>query len=273
MKFKLVLFLLISIDVQFGLTKWNFISKCSFEKDLTHVNYECEDSDKCVEKSDLSCRTLGCGFVDTKVTPKESVVTLKFFNCKVSQLGIRIFETYPLVGLDLSSMDLEILNPSDFHSATQLRTLNASHNRLTEISTEIFINAPKLVQVDLSYNRIDNIVFDQLFNSTDVEIIDFSHNQIRSIENRTFANFLALIELNFEHNLIETIDTDAFAENENLKRVRLDGNRLTEFTCSRHFIIFELNMSHNRLRKFNGNCFVHDSLQINVAKDENQESH
>lgn len=271
MNIKLVLFLLISINAKFGVTKWNYISNCSFHKNDTLVLYECANSEKYIEKSDLSCCPLNCRLVHNYYLPKP--VSLKFVKCNVAQLGIEIFETYPLIELDLSRMDLEILHPSDFHSATQLQTLNASHNHLTKIPTGIFSNTPKLVRVDFSFNRINCIdVFEQSLNASEVEIIDLSHNKISSIEDKAFVSLAALTELNLEHNLIEIIDANFFRENKNLKRFRFDGNRLKVFICSGHFIIYELNLSYNRLRYFNGNCVIYDSVRISVVQYENQES-
>lgn len=271
MNFKFVLLVLISIKAQFGVTKWNYLSKCSFEGSDTHVNYECEDSDKYVENSDLSCCTIGCQYSNPFRKPTATIKSLKFVNCKVSRLGIGLFQEYQLVKVGLSNMDLEILQSKDFHLATKLQKLNASHNHLSEISTGLFNNAPKLNQVDFSFNKIENVDVDPFENDfSEIEVINLSHNRIRAIDNRTFAKFSALTELNLEHNLIETIDTNAFSKNTNIKRILLDGNKLKEFICSEHFVIYELNLSYNRFKKFDGKCVIHDSLQINVLKYENE---
>lgn len=278
-KLNFVFLILILIEeLQFGAAKKNYISKCYFENGDRHVNYECEDSDEFIENSDLSCCTLGCYYeIYENYTPKS--VSLKFNNCKVSQLGIDIFGTYSLIELNLSNMDLETLQPKDFHLATELQTLDASHNFLTKLPAGLFINASKLKRVDFSNNRIDYIDKETFRTSSDddissnIETINLSHNKITSIGNQPFANLSALIELNLEHNLIETLDTAVFTENPNLQWVRFDGNKLKEFICSGYFIIYEINLSFNCFEKFNASCITeaNESLQINVAKYGNQE--
>lgn len=275
MKSRFVLLMLVLIEAQLCVTKKNYISKCSFENNDQHVNQECEDSDKYIEKSDLSCCIVGCYYKSTNYTPT-SVKSLKFLNCKVSQLGIDIFGKYSLIELNLSNMDLQTLQPKDFHRATQLQKLDVSHNSLTKLPAELFINASKLKQVDFSNNQIDYIDEEAFRTSSDdvssnIETINLSHNQIRSIGNQTFVNLSALIEVNLEDNLIETLDTEVFSENQNLKRVRFDGNKLKEFICSGHFVIYDLNVSFNRIERFNASCIVINALRINIEKYENQD--
>lgn len=279
MKSRFVLLMLVLIEAHLGVTKRNYLSKCSHENNDQHVNYECGDSDKFIEKSDLSCCILGCHYPSRNYTPTSSVKSLKFLNCTVQQLGIDIFGKYSLTELNLSNMDLQTLQPKDFHQATQLQKLDVSHNSLTKLTAGLLINASKLKQLNFSNNQIDYID-EEAFRtsssddvSSNIETINLSHNQIHSIGNQTFVNLSALIEVNLEDNLIETLDTEVFSKNPNLKRVRLDGNKLKEFICSGHFVIYDLNVSFNRIERFNASCIViYESLRINIEKYENQES-
>lgn len=272
MNFGFVLFLIISLKFQFSVTKWNNLSKCAFWNNWTHVTYECENSNRYVNKTDLSCCQLNCVIFTTNTRPR-TLKSINFKNCQVSQLGIAIFGKDRFIDVDFSNMKLELLQAKDFRSATQLQKLNASHNNLNAIPSEIFTNTPKLTHVDFSYNNIHHIDAHSFGKISDkIEIIDLSHNQISSMDNRTFANLTAIIDINLENNLIETIDESIFKTNRNLTIVRLGGNKFKVFNCTGPLIIYELNLSDNRLKSFDVSCVViFDGLELNMMKYENDE--
>ncbi|XP_037024759.1 chaoptin-like [Bradysia coprophila] len=198
--------------------------------------------------------------------------------CRFSRLELNLFKTYSATQkLNLKNVDLEIVRLQDFTYAEHLMEFDASHNKLIEIPTMLFVNAPEITKVDLSFNeisRIDPMAFEHSSadHSSKLSILDLSNNKITSIDNRTFAALPALTTLYLSSNLIQVIDTGVFAQNKDLNLLQLPYNELTTFACQYFENVKILDLMGNRLTSFDGDCMSGKSegsyLDLNIENNQ-----
>ncbi|KAM4882247.1 leucine-rich repeats and immunoglobulin-like domains protein 1 isoform 1-T1 [Thomomys bottae] len=177
--------------------------------------------------------------------------------------------------------------PADLPSWT--RSLNLSHNKLSEIDPAVFENLPNLQEVYLSnneltaipslgaasrhiislflqHNRIRNVEGSQLKPYLSLEVLDLSSNNITEIRSTCFPHGLHIRELNLASNRISTLESGAFdGLSRSLLTLRLSKNRITQLPVKAFKLrrLTQLDLNRNRIRLIEGLTFQGlDSLEV-----------
>ncbi|XP_069875018.1 leucine-rich repeats and immunoglobulin-like domains protein 1 [Dipodomys merriami] len=177
--------------------------------------------------------------------------------------------------------------PADLPSWT--RSLNLSHNKLSEIDPAVFENLPNLQEVYLSnnelttlpslgaasrhvislflqHNKIRSVEGSQLKPYLSLEVLDLSSNNITEIRSSCFPHGLPIRELNLASNRISTLEPGAFdGLSRSLLTLRLSKNRITQLPVKAFKLrrLTQLDLNRNRIRLIEGLTFHGlDSLEV-----------
>lgn len=171
--------------------------------------------------------------VDNK---KSEIKKIYFKNSEMKNIPKELTDKFiNLETLDASQLRLARLEKIDFFSFCKIKYLNASHNKISDISST---NIPPFM------NRLINL--------------DLSHNVIDRIDDDAFTLNVNLKYLNLSHNRIGKISTGFLKVMQNLEILKLDNNRITEITGFLSGIqmnLIELHLQNNNLKKFNPSIF------------------
>ncbi|XP_031635436.1 chaoptin-like [Contarinia nasturtii] len=157
---------------------------------------------------------------------KSKVTKLKLGGCDSVKVT-KIAEDFPnLNALDISHSGIESLDHFNLHHE-HLMSLNASHNRLTQIPINFFFKLTRIESVDFSHNKIIEI------NEFPIELvtINLSHNEISYLNPTDFKDLTDLEHLDLSYNLITEFASDNYilSYNNKLKTLGLTGNPVKEF--------------------------------------------
>ncbi|XP_053985507.1 protein artichoke-like [Hylaeus volcanicus] len=138
----------------------------------------------------------------------EYLIELNLDDNLLTSVGIGL--TNGLEVLTVSGNKLEKLGDSSLSlkNALKMSKLNASRNRITEITENAFEDTKHLKVLDLSHNRLKTLssrLFDEL---AYLEKLLVSHNQLTSMPNVNSLNSLNLLDLSGNH--IHDIGNDSF---------------------------------------------------------------
>jgi Leucine-rich repeat (LRR) protein len=139
------------------------------------------------------------------------------------------------VSLDLSSKDINEIEPNLFHNCQKLEKLSLSRNQLKTLDKNLFANC------------------------TSLKKLDFYHNQIDKIEPTLFHKCHKLEKLNLGSNKVKILDKNLFEKCTNLKKIYLDSNNIDEIeptlfhTCHKLEI---LDLRSNKVKILDKNLFV-----------------
>lgn len=146
----------------------------------------------------------------------------------------------------------------EFHSsgllgADALKSLNLSHNALTEMPSKAFTNAKNLIEIDLSYNYIAKMPSDVfMVESENSEVTaEMQHDMTSNGSNDSSLRFVKVIRL--ERNNLTFIHSDWFSELVNLTTLTLNDNLLAEFnicTFSKNYALRVLHLQNNDCHKY-----------------------
>lgn len=132
-------------------------------------------------------------------------------------------ETRGLEVLDLSHNKLTYLSDDLFMNNTNLQHLNISHNALSRLPTYIFQRTP-LKSINLSHNKIE-IIQPKLLNQQTLENVYLEHNHIVYLNPSTFAtDGFPIKYMDLRFNRLVYLDPDFFYWLANLQTFELSGN-------------------------------------------------
>ncbi|XP_033096826.1 leucine-rich repeat transmembrane neuronal protein 2-like, partial [Anneissia japonica] len=156
--------------------------------------------------------------------------------------------------------DMTFMNMTE-QSKTSLRYLNLQHNKLglglSVIQGKPFEGLSNLETLDLSFNQICTIanIFDGLSN---LITLNLGNNEITELPHDMFKGLSNLQTLELQHNKIQTLGANAFGNTSHLKRLRIDHNDLTAL----HMQPFNnlkklqhLDLGYNNLKTIGNNSF------------------
>ena len=161
-----------------------------------------------------------------------------------------------LTRLSLARNSLSSIHPATFRNTSAVLVLDLSSNQLTAVPDSLKY-LTNLQTLDLGENGISSIsgepglpgVFTGM---TGLWRLQLHGNSISNISHAVFSTLATLQILDVSRNNIEHIDRGAFDQNQQLRAVRLDGNRVSEidgvFTHLPDLIW--LNVSDNKIRNF-----------------------
>ncbi|XP_055301669.1 uncharacterized protein LOC129568127 [Sitodiplosis mosellana] len=196
------------------------------------------------------CRTTECkdGFY------KFMIGRVSFKNCVLPKIPDKLFKIYDNIRiLNMANISTVSLHPDDFAEAHYLTNLNASFNKISEISSNLFANAQKLIDVDFSFNRIVRFHAHAFANGNHLTHLNLSHNNIVELNVEMFQKLTQLKHLRLDHNKIVELPSFLFHKNEKLTEVDFSYNKIKKidnFAFAGDFKLEYLNLSHNELTTF-----------------------
>ncbi|KAM5279951.1 leucine-rich repeats and immunoglobulin-like domains protein 1 [Ctenodactylus gundi] len=177
--------------------------------------------------------------------------------------------------------------PGDLPAWT--RSLNLSHNKLSEIEAagfedltslqEVYLNNNELATIPslgaasahvislfLQHNKIRSVAGSQLKAYSSLEVLDLSSNNITEIRSSCFPHGLRIRELNLVSNRIGTLESGAFdGLSRSLLTLRLSKNRIAQLPVKAFKLprLTQLDLNRNRIRLIEGLTFQGlDSLEV-----------
>lgn len=207
-----------------------------YDKSVCHNRNECFDSD---------CRE---GFY------KFMVGRITFKNCELAQIPNNIFKVYENVRIfNMSGLGTQTFLREHFSDAKLLKKLNASHNEIIEIPSNLFVNCAEISEVDLSWNKIAHFDAHAFAVGNHLKYLYIAHNNISTLSVETFQKLTELKQLSISHNQITELPSFLFHKNEQLTEVDLSSNKIRkidDFAFAGDFKLKSVNLSSNQLTTF-----------------------
>ncbi|CAF3587059.1 unnamed protein product [Rotaria sordida] len=163
--------------------------------------------------------------------------------------------------LDISENELDDL-PTEISLLIHLRTLNCSHNKLTNISNSFEQLNQKLKRLDLSFNHLKRLPI-VIYTLKYLIRLNCEHNLIKTID-IDLLNLKYLKIFILDHNQIQTLNTIDFSQMKKLECVHIAHNQLIKFPRNLHKLNYlkNINLSHNRLTSFPIELLLINSLDV-----------
>jgi Leucine-rich repeat (LRR) protein len=127
--------------------------------------------------------------------------------------------------IDLSDNLILELGRDSLPSLPSLATLNLSNNVIRNIADAAFDRLPDLLYLDLSGNNLTSVPTTALARLSVLTGLILSTNPLGSLEAVAFRNLFELRSLELNDCTITSVNARAFADNVNLERISMDGNR------------------------------------------------
>jgi len=129
--------------------------------------------------------------------------------------------------LDLSSSSLDSI-PTSLR-ANNLKVLNVSSNRLSELHPGPFASLPALEELDLANNALVKLPSSAFRNSRSLRRLNLNSNQVSFIQRQSFQGLQRLHRLSLSNNDLSSrwLQDDVFSHLHNLKHLEISSNRLT----------------------------------------------
>lgn len=195
---------------------------------------------------------------DNRLIYRAAVKLLSLGDCRGENLNRDFFKTFTnLREFDISFYGTEYLTAETLQM-DKLEKLNATHNKITNLTGSILINLKNVVEIDFSFNLLTNLDSSSFDGITKVANMNFSHNKIHTLAVDTFSKLSELKILDLSKNLISKIHQSQFKMNKNLLNLQLEGNPMKRFDGN----IFELLLnsvtvvvSWDNLQELDTTCF------------------
>lgn len=190
----------------------------------------------------------------TQMQPNLTYVTqVKFRKCAMDFVLDQCKSVKKLNALDMSYSDYDRLN---FTSGTfdNLKTINASNNRLNEISSIRFAQPSKIIEIDVSYNHIQRIDATTFANTTQLLRINLASNNLTAIDAAAFNRLAHLQSIDLSKNQLQTLEP--LQNNHQLQVIWATENPISSFHCE-HFVkmpAVSVFISWNRVKKLDFTC-------------------
>eukprot|EP00940_MAST-03C_sp_MAST-3C-sp2_P001825 g1825.t1 len=180
---------------------------------------------------------------------EETVTRIRLERLSLRKIPMEIFRSYKdhLTSLSLSSNRLRKC-PAAIWACTSLKSVDLSHNLLTEIPNETegdlqslkdyglmtlsVENCPHLEVLNISHNQIESLP-DEIGSCDSLKILIASHNRLDKIFDAC-SHLRALERLDLSFNRIEQIPEDFLSPLTSLVSLALDGNALSELEGGIH---------------------------------------
>lgn len=236
---------------------------CFFMDNTTEsVSFYCRESTG--QYPNVKCLSLFFGNTSWQLN-RQTVKRLKLSECRGATLNKKLYKTFTNVQeFDFSFYGVDNIS-SEVLDLMAVEKLNASHNKLSRISGQIFSKSPNLTNVDFSFNKITTLFPSEFYGADKLEVMNFSHNQLQFLPVETFRllNKLQILDLSF--NFIQTIDKRQF--NENLKELHVTNNLIVRLECDIFGLLFSstsVHISWTNFKSINTNC-PSDPLEIELC--------
>ncbi|KZC11938.1 PREDICTED: amphoterin-induced protein 2-like [Dufourea novaeangliae] len=130
-----------------------------------------------------------------------------------------------LENLDLSDNLIQELDRDSLPSLPSLVSLDLANNVIRNIADDAFDRLPDLLHLDLSGNNLTSVPTASLARLNVLSRLVLSRNPLGDLKVVGFRNLFELRSLELNDCAIYSVHARAFADNVNLERISLDGNR------------------------------------------------
>lgn len=252
------------------------LSDCYFNESQYHVEYIC-DVRQGIQFSRRNNQYLYCENYKSGIKRGE-IQILSFSNCKQNEITSAYFDVFTSLRIiNISFTDIEKIYPHDLKYNVHLECIIASHNRLSSLPANLFVQLIDLIELDFSYNRITELSSHMFDYSRKLRKLQFSFNSISELAASIFANMPELEFVDFGNNHIQRIDNDLFAHNKKLKTFRINDNQVKRLECA--FLVTLTTTTHsmhlfvNSIETFELSCNTNGKqldMSIELLSDESK---
>ncbi|XP_077286802.1 leucine rich repeat containing G protein-coupled receptor chaoptin [Arctopsyche grandis] len=159
---------------------------------------------------------------------------------------------FNIKSLDLSHNNISYISRSYFRSAEiSITHMFLSHNKLQNITQDVFGNMPHLQMLDLSFNRIIEMEFDSFKNTKRLQMLYLSHNMLYDLPSEIFRSLQSLRVVDLSDNDLKILPDNLFSE-DRLERLNLENNDLSRiptncFSAAAANSLAEMDLSGNSI--------------------------
>lgn len=263
--------LLLPFVASFGQSE--YITKCSISESISYQNeltFICGNTDNTSDiflSNEISCSNRN--YPLNSYPGNQHYRTFKkinFQNCHFYQIDSNYLKNFTsLEKFDVSSVGLQTTSFKKIDPLQSLTWFSASHNQLTNISSDVFTTMRNLETLDVSYNAITHLNSTDFSGLTNLITLNLAVNRIKTLEDHIFDNFTNLKYLNLSFNPIEHFQTDLFAYLENLEHLDLRKTDLWDIQLgllSFQTKLISLDLSENLMVTFDFGNFLPSLPQL-----------
>ncbi|XP_014782534.1 insulin-like growth factor-binding protein complex acid labile subunit [Octopus bimaculoides] len=131
--------------------------------------------------------------------------------------------------LDLSYNKISNIGKESFKNLSSLEELVLSRNEISEIEHGCFDDLPKLRILDLSHNQISNTEQGYFGKLTSLQTLNLRYNVISQIKQRSFENLPSLRSISLQSNNISKIEQASFEDLPSLRSIIFSVNRIQKY--------------------------------------------
>ncbi|XP_063392648.1 chaoptin isoform X1 [Cydia fagiglandana] len=134
--------------------------------------------------------------------------------------------------LDFSHNNITYIAPYYFrHADLTLSELRLSHNRIRNVTRDVFGSMVMLQYLDLSHNEIYDLEYDCFKKAKNLQILDLSHNHLVEIPIEIFHDMQYLTSVDLSHNRLRNLPDNLIISSA-LERFDLAENQLSRVPTS-----------------------------------------
>ncbi|XP_043243590.1 insulin-like growth factor-binding protein complex acid labile subunit [Amphibalanus amphitrite] len=176
---------------------------------------------------------------------------------EITEIEKNTFKDLYLTTVNISHNQLSQIADDAFINCNNMTFLDLSHNNLTELNEKAFDDNSDLTELRLEFNYLTNMSapFDKF---KLIRVLNMSYNSIVEIPKRTFPDLYELHTIDVSHNQIAKIGGGVFTTLFSLRHLDLSHNMLEELRASSIGTmpsLLDVNLSHNRLRTTTRSAF------------------
>lgn len=196
---------------------WNRVEKLRYECNMkpSGITLRSLDLTHFPNLREMNLSALNTPKIDVVLGSNQETGVIRF---DASHNQLQQSPSYTIYGLmphlrhiDLSFNQITKLRLDDFKGATNLSTINYSHNGIGGLEPGVFGKMPNLTKIDLCNNYIIKLDADTFKANTKLEYVDLSGNQIDSMIPTVFHSNRNLMFLNLRNNPLKSFSYNIFA--------------------------------------------------------------
>lgn len=209
-----------------------YFKDCYYYQTENRVEYICEGNTG-IMFNQRTTANLYCNNFYSPAINRSDIQVINFRACKDKEMHEEFFIVFrSLRVMNISNIELEIINIADLKHCSHLEELIVDHNSLAMLPVELFKYSAELKEVNFSHNRITRLDPFQFDNTRKMTIIDFSWNLIEALDEQIFSSLRALEILKFDNNHIKSIGSDLLLHNTHLRSVQFSDNQIRSLECA-----------------------------------------
>ncbi|XP_055529966.1 leucine-rich repeat-containing G-protein coupled receptor 4-like [Wyeomyia smithii] len=182
----------------------------------------------------------------------DSPKSVRFESSSMFQLPAAVFQKFPNIEVfDGSYSGIKALQSGSFLSATRIREVNLTGNKISALGNNLFDGAGKINSLDLAQNDISDVSANAFGGLSQLKKLNLSSNRIAALSPNVFTPLVAVEVVELQHNMLSKIDDGLFTSCTELITLNVSHNALQKFELRqflREWSVDAIDVSHNRLK-------------------------